>query len=81
MTAYPSVRRGLVAVAVLLLTAADALLTAAVGIPPVAWCARRIGAVVREAYRLGRFGEPSTCRAVELHITDAEIVDDEETGR
>lgn len=42
--------RGLVAVAVLLLTAADALITAVVGIPPIACTVRRLAGAYREAY-------------------------------
>jgi hypothetical protein len=77
---WRTVGRGLAAVARLLLSALDALITAAVGIPPIAWCARQFAGVIRETYRLGRYGPPSTRTAVELHIADAEIVD-EECGR
>ena len=48
---WRGVARGLLAVAVLLLTAADALVTALAGVPPMAWAARRIRRVIADEYR------------------------------
>ncbi len=76
-TSTRRVLRGLVAVLVLLISAVDALVTAAVGLPPIAWCVRRFAAVVRDAYRLGRFGPPSTCTDLESFVFEGVIVDDE----
>jgi hypothetical protein len=42
---------GTLAVAALLLSAADHLATALIGLPPIAWCARTIAAPVRDAWR------------------------------
>ena len=78
-TGYPfnlrAVLRGVVAVLVLFTSAADHYLSAAAGIPPIAWCTRQVAAVIREAYRLGRFGPPSERTDIEHHIVDAEIID------
>jgi hypothetical protein len=46
-----AVARGLLAVLALFLTAADALGTALIGIPPVAWMWRRFAAIIRATYR------------------------------
>jgi hypothetical protein len=73
---WRTVGRGLTAVARLLLTALDALITAAVGIPPIAWCARQAGAVIQETYRIGRFGPPSKSREVAVVVEEGEIVDE-----
>ena len=73
---WRTVGRGLAAVARLLLTALDALITAAVGIPPVGWIARQVGVVIRETYRLGRFGPPSPSREVAVVIEEGEIVNE-----
>jgi hypothetical protein len=43
--------RGLAAVAVLLLTAADALITALAGIPPLAWLWHQAADIIRATYR------------------------------
>jgi hypothetical protein len=57
ITTAPSRRRtartwhGILAVLALFLTAADALGTAVIGIPPVAWLWGRLAAVVTAAYR------------------------------
>jgi hypothetical protein len=75
---WRTVGRGLAAFARLLLTALDALITAAVGIPPIAWCARRLGGAIRAQYRLGRFGEPSTRTDLAVVVVDAEILDEED---
>jgi hypothetical protein len=69
------VLRGLIAVSVLITSACDHLIAAAVGAPPVAWCVRQVAAVIRDAYRLGRFGPSSDHTDIEHHIVDAEIVD------
>lgn len=69
------VLRGLTAVLVLFTSAADHYLTALAGIPPIAWCTRQVAGVIRDAYRSGRFGPPSTRTDIEHHIVDAEIVD------
>lgn len=74
----PSLRgviRGLIAVLVLCTSAADHYLSALAGIPPIAWCTRQVAGVIRDAYRLGRFGPPSERTDIEHHIVDAEIVD------
>jgi hypothetical protein len=78
---WRTVGRGLAAVARLFLSALDALLTAAVGIPPIAWCARQLGALIRETYRLGRYGEPSDSTDLAVVVIDAEVIYDEEGGR
>lgn len=74
---WRTVGRGLTAVARLLLAALDALVTAAIGIPPIAWCARRLGGAIRDQYRLGRFGEPSTRTDLAVVVVDAEVLDEE----
>jgi hypothetical protein len=57
ITTAPARRRtartchGILAVLALFLTAADALATAVIGIPPVAWLWGRLAAVVSAAYR------------------------------
>jgi hypothetical protein len=43
--------RGLLAVAALLITAADALITALIGIPPIGWMWRQVAAVITSTYR------------------------------
>jgi len=77
---WRTVGRGVAAVARLLLSALDALLAAAVGIPPIGWCARQLGALIRETYRLGRFGEPSECTDLAVVVVDAEVISDEQGG-
>lgn len=58
--------RGSAAVAALLLSAADHLATAVVGIPPLAYMARRVGVVLadewRSAVRPSRPGRPIVIR-------------------
>lgn len=78
---WQTVGRGLAAVARLLLTALDALITAAIGIPPIGWCARRVAGLIRETYRIGRFGEPSGCTALAVVVIDAEVIDNEEDDK
>jgi hypothetical protein len=68
---------GLHAVAVFLLSGLDALVTAAVGLPPVAWIVRQVAAVVREAYRLGRFGPLSTRRELAVIVYEGEVLEEE----
>jgi hypothetical protein len=51
-----TVLRGLLAVAALLATAADALVTAVLGVPRLAWLARRVAAACGEEYRRARWG-------------------------
>lgn len=58
------------------LTGLDALLTALVGIPPIAWMARRIAA----AYRLARLGPASTCTDLAVIICDGEILEEDHRG-
>ena len=76
-----TVARGLLAVAVLVAGALDALVTAAIGVPPVAWTTRRLARLVRDAYRIGRYGPPSTCTDLAVVVPDGEVIDDEETPR
>jgi hypothetical protein len=59
-----AIARGLRAVAALLASAADALISAAVGLPPLAWLWRRARAELAEEYRRGYW-----------HAVDAEIVE------
>lgn len=74
---WRTVGRGLAAVAAFLLSAVDALVTAALGVPPIAWTARQLAAMVREAYRLGQYGEPSTCTDLAVVVLDGEVIDEE----
>jgi hypothetical protein len=48
-----AIGRGVLAVLVFLLTAADALLTAVIGVPPLAWTARRICTALGDEFRRG----------------------------
>jgi hypothetical protein len=84
MNGYPhtwrSTLRGLAAVAIALLSALDAWVAAAIGTPPTGWWTRQAARVLTDAYRLGRYGTPSTCTELQVVVTDAEIVD-EENGR
>lgn len=48
-----AVRRGVTAVAFLLLGALDALLTARLGIPRLAWLGRKLGREIADEYRRG----------------------------
>jgi hypothetical protein len=79
MAGYPfslrGVLRGLAAVLVLFTSAADHYLTALAGIPPIAWCTRQVAGVIRDAYRAGRFGPPSTRTDIEPIIIVGEVVD------
>jgi hypothetical protein len=59
-----AVLRGLWAVAVLFVTAADALITAALGVPPAAWALRRVRRAASDEYQRGYW-----------HATDAEVVE------
>lgn len=76
-----AVLRGLAAVAVWVLSAVDALASAIVGVPPFAWCTRRAVSTLRAVYLSGRYGPASESTDVELHVIDAEIIDDKEAGR
>jgi hypothetical protein len=67
---------GIRSVALLFLTATDSLLTAAAGIPPIRWCARQLAAVIRDAYRVGRFGPPSESTEVVPYVVDGEPVEE-----
>ncbi len=69
MTRFRSILRGLAAVAALVATAADALVTALIGIPPVTWVLRRISRAIGEEYRRGYHG-----------AVDADVVDDTTTA-
>jgi hypothetical protein len=71
-----AVLRGLVAVAALFLSGLDALVSAATGFPPVAWCVRQVATLVRDAYRLGHIGVPSESAEVERVVVEGEIVDE-----
>lgn len=55
--------RGLAAVAVLLLTAADALITALAGIPPLAWLWHQAADVIRATYRQAAWPPPEMVAA------------------
>jgi hypothetical protein len=50
--------RGLCAAVAFMAGAADALVTAALGLPPVTFIVRRFGAAVRRAYRAGAAPPP-----------------------
>ncbi|MGH3375958.1 MAG: hypothetical protein ACRDP6_14565 [Actinoallomurus sp.] len=65
--------RGLWAVVRLVASAADHHITARLGCPPLAWCARRVTRVLRDAYRHGRFGPPSTCTDLAVIVYDGDI--------
>lgn len=65
MNRLRSILRGLAAVAALAATAADALVTAVIGIPPVTWALRRICRAIGEEYRRGYHG-----------AVDADVVED-----
>jgi hypothetical protein len=71
---------GLLAVMRLLFSAADHYVTARLGRPPLAWVARQVAAAVREAYRLGRFGPPSTCTNLAVIVYDGEIIEEKTRG-
>jgi hypothetical protein len=59
-----AVLRGLQAVLVLVLTAADALVTAVIGIPPLTLALRRIRLAIGDEYRRGYYD------AVEAEVID-----------
>lgn len=48
-----AIGRGVLAVLAFLVTAADALLTAVIGVPPLAWTARRIRTALGDEFRRG----------------------------
>lgn len=48
-----AVARGLIAVLLLVLTGVDALATALVGLPPLAWIGRKLGRELADEYRRG----------------------------
>lgn len=60
-----SVARGLAAVAVCALGAADALITARLGIPRLAWLSRKVWRGIADEYRRGRH-----------NAIDAEIIEE-----
>jgi hypothetical protein len=60
-----AVMRGLLAVAALFAGAADALVSAWLGLPRLGWVARRVGEAAASEYRRGAF-----------NAIDAEIIDD-----
>jgi hypothetical protein len=68
---------GLLAVIRLLFSAADHYVTARLGWPPLAWVVRQVAAVVREAYRLGRFGPLSTRRELAVIVYEGEVLEEE----
>jgi hypothetical protein len=55
--------RGLAAVAVLFLTAADALITALAGIPPLAWLGHQAADIIRATYRQAAWPPPELVAA------------------
>jgi hypothetical protein len=61
-----AVRRGVAAVVALVLTAVDALVTARLGLPRLAWMGRRVGRELAEEYRRGYHD-----------ARDAEVIDEE----
>jgi hypothetical protein len=64
--------RGLAAVAALLLTAADQLVSAFTGLPPVACLWGRLAAAVRAAYRRGAIPPPEMAAALITHDPERE---------
>jgi hypothetical protein len=72
--------RGLAAAARLWLSAADHYVTALIGCPPVAWIAARCAAATRAAYRLGRFGPPSTRTDLTVIVYDGDIIEENHRG-
>jgi hypothetical protein len=56
--------RGLAAVARLLLTAADALITALAGIPPLAWLWHQAADIIRATYREAAWPPPEMVAAL-----------------
>lgn len=71
-----AVARGLWAVFVLLATAVDALVTAWLGVPPLAWLGRRIGRVIADEYRRGYHN----ARDAEEVLDDDQDLDDSGGG-
>lgn len=65
--------RGLLAALRLWLSAADHYITARLGHPPVTWVASRLAAATRQAYRLGRYGPPSTSTDLAVIVYDGVI--------
>ncbi|REE96641.1 hypothetical protein [Thermomonospora umbrina] len=61
------VLRGLLAVALLLVTAVDALLTALIGVRPLVPLLRSLAAVLADEYRAGRVG-----------AIDADVIEDDD---
>ena len=64
-----AVLRGLAAVAALFAGAADALVTAFLGVPRLGWLARRAGEAAADEYRRGAW-----------NLIDAELIDDPGDG-
>ena len=68
--------RGLAAVAVLFLTAADALMSALAGIPPLAWMWRQLADVIRATYQQAAWPPPEVAAArIIPHITERGDID------
>jgi len=70
---FRAVLRGLAAVALLFITAADALLTAVLGVPRMTWLARRVTAACGEEYQRARWGA--------IEVTEVIDIDDPGTSR
>lgn len=68
--------RGTWAVLRLWAGAADHYLTALAGIPPIAWITSRAAAATRAAYRLGRFGPPSTSTDLAVVVIDGDFIEE-----
>lgn len=77
---WRGIARGVWTVIVLLVSAVDHYLAAVFGIPPLAWCARQVAGVIAEAYRRGRYGQPSDCTQVVPAVFDGEFVDEAADG-
>lgn len=71
---------GLWAVVRLVASAADHYVTARLGYPPLAWCARRVAGVLRVTYRLVRFGPPSTRTDLAVIVYDGDIIEEDQHG-
>lgn len=72
--------RGALAVVRLVAGAADHYITARLGYPPLAWCARRITAMLRQAYGLARFGPLSSPTDLPVIVYDGEIIEETDHG-
>jgi hypothetical protein len=72
--------KGLLAAAGLWLSAADHYVTARLGYPPAAWIISRLAAATRAAYRLGRYGPPSTRTDLAVIVYDGNIIEENHRG-